>query len=297
MPEVPNFVCIGAQRSGSTWLTYNLRKHPQIWMTPVKELHFFSTSLRTPIILHMFENQTTSAKRVQYALVRLRQPRYALWALRYLLMPRFDRCYPWLFTPGPDQMSGETTPDYAYLNITTIQRIRSLLPDLKIIYLLRNPVSRFWSEVGRFLSKSPTHDAASMSDAAIDSLIKQQFDMFYKNSNYLDNLQRWESLYQQEQFFIGFFDQILDEPEALLTAIYRFLGVDSSAACIPSDVRKTHNAHVFRPIPPDTHYWITEQLYAQLTGLHERFENRYTAQWLGEAQHCLHPSTRENAAN
>lgn len=38
----PNFLCIGGQRSGTTWLHANLNKHPEIWLPPVKEILYFN---------------------------------------------------------------------------------------------------------------------------------------------------------------------------------------------------------------------------------------------------------------
>src|SRR3954453_9519065 len=40
-PPLPTFLGIGAPRTGTTWLHSNLRRHPEIWMTPVKEVHYF----------------------------------------------------------------------------------------------------------------------------------------------------------------------------------------------------------------------------------------------------------------
>jgi hypothetical protein len=37
----PDFLIIGAQKSGTTWLDRNLRLHPDLWLPPEKELHFF----------------------------------------------------------------------------------------------------------------------------------------------------------------------------------------------------------------------------------------------------------------
>src|SRR5436189_2997752 len=37
----PDFVCIGAHKAGSTWLYQQLDSHPDFWMPPVKELHYF----------------------------------------------------------------------------------------------------------------------------------------------------------------------------------------------------------------------------------------------------------------
>ena len=39
----PSFVCIGAQKAGTTWLYDNLRPHPEVWLPQVKEIHFFDT--------------------------------------------------------------------------------------------------------------------------------------------------------------------------------------------------------------------------------------------------------------
>ena len=38
---VPDFLCIGASRAGTTWLRVNLAHHPGIWLAPVKEIHYF----------------------------------------------------------------------------------------------------------------------------------------------------------------------------------------------------------------------------------------------------------------
>jgi len=41
MPSFPDFLVIGAQKAGTTWLFQNLRMHPQVWLPPEKEIHFF----------------------------------------------------------------------------------------------------------------------------------------------------------------------------------------------------------------------------------------------------------------
>ena len=37
----PDFLCIGAQKAGTGWLYEQLREHPDFWMPPLKELHYF----------------------------------------------------------------------------------------------------------------------------------------------------------------------------------------------------------------------------------------------------------------
>ena len=38
---LPSFLCIGAQKAGTTWLHAQLRSHPKVWLPPIKELHYF----------------------------------------------------------------------------------------------------------------------------------------------------------------------------------------------------------------------------------------------------------------
>src|SRR5215472_17512260 len=37
----PDFLCVGAHKGGTTWLYQQLDSHPDFWMPPLKELHYF----------------------------------------------------------------------------------------------------------------------------------------------------------------------------------------------------------------------------------------------------------------
>src|SRR6478735_11126174 len=50
MPKArgPDFLCIGAPKTGTTWLYKHLSRHPEIWIPPVKELHYFDRLFPLP---------------------------------------------------------------------------------------------------------------------------------------------------------------------------------------------------------------------------------------------------------
>ena len=52
-PRMPSFLGIGAARSGTTWLHENLRHHPQVWVPPAKELHYFDLLRHGPIYFNL----------------------------------------------------------------------------------------------------------------------------------------------------------------------------------------------------------------------------------------------------
>jgi hypothetical protein len=287
---MPDFLCIGAQRGGTTWLDHALRQHRQLWMPPLKELHYFDCSVRTPLVLHILARQTTSGRRARMALQLLRRPQHVRWAGRYLLWPRNDRWYAGLFRPAPGQLSGEATPAYAMLERPTIAALHGQYPALRIIYLLRDPLQRLWSQVGRFITKHTRADIATISDADIYALVRQNFAAFHAHSSYLANLARWESIFAPRQIFVGFFGQVHADPAALLTALYAFLGVDAQPGNVPGDAGVPRNARRFRPMPAEIGRWLAEQLHSELVALHQRFDNADTAQWLADAERRIERS-------
>jgi hypothetical protein len=45
----PDFLCVGAQKAGTSWLYHQLTLHPDFWMPPIKELHYFDTLSRVKL--------------------------------------------------------------------------------------------------------------------------------------------------------------------------------------------------------------------------------------------------------
>ena len=103
---LPNFMCIGAQKSGTTWLYQNIRFHPEIWLPPVKELDYFSRSSSSPWLIILL-----TGKQVQrlwlHRLIRKawrKKGKDTGWFLRYLFLPQNDKWYASLFSPSEEQI-------------------------------------------------------------------------------------------------------------------------------------------------------------------------------------------------
>ena len=283
---LPNFMCIGAQKSGTTWLYQNIRFHPEIWLPPVKELDYFSRSSSSPWVIILL-----TGKQVQrlwlHRLIRKawrKKGKDTGWFLRYLFLPQNDKWYASLFSPSEGQIAGEMTPDYDILDAETVARIHALMPELKIIYLLRNPIERTWSQANRGVRQTLFQGNHT------DSQVIQQFmesEEPHRRSDYFKTLQVWESFYQREQIFIGFFEQIQENPRELLLDIYQFLGVDSSEQHIPDSLHKKRNARHYSPIPDDWASHLAQRYHESLKLLHQRFDNSSSARWLAFAEQYL----------
>ena len=286
----PDFLIIGAQKSGTTWLSLNLRKHPQIHMSAIKELHYFNTieeGIPTSLYGRLFDKRNWRWRfffklHIGYSI----RNRFKFFFKRYrCLFGRMnDEWYESRFRPRGNQICGEATPEYAALNSETIMHIKKLMPDLKIIYLLRNPVDRAWSSAyTMFKAWKKPFDPFNE-----DELVSYLEGPFQRSLGaYIQNLDRWMSVFPENRFYIDFFEEIALNPDKLLMSIFKFLGVDADSKYISPHLSR----HIIlpgpgKPMPENIRLLLSEMYLEDLVCLHERFGS-YATKWLEQAQEYL----------
>ena len=185
--RLPDFLIIGAQKAGTTWLAEQLRAHSGIFM-PSGELHFFDQ--REPAI-HGTE-----------------------W-------------YAAQFAPAGDRRAGEKTPNYLFLpDNPDIRgghlRLARLLPNARLIAILRDPVDRAVSAVHHMQRKGIVSPRYS-----IDALLGPRCDLLswhvLEVGLYAGQVEAYMSLYDREQLLVLFFDEIQAAPAAVVERVCRFL--------------------------------------------------------------------------
>jgi hypothetical protein len=280
----PHFLIIGAQKAGTTWLDRNLRTHPQIWLPPEKEIHFFDLPRPLPFAALRYAPYRSvrhwTRHRLRRDLAKVeRGEQTADWYKRYYYLPRHWRWYRSLFTPGEGQICGEATPRYAVLSRRAIASVGRRMPQLKLIYLLRDPIDRMWSDLAMLHDQrfggDGTHRVAASADSAF---LKRLANL--RHSRYAENLQRWESVLPAENIFIGFLEEINQQPATILRRIFTFLGV-SPEHCSPDDLanRKINFAD-YPAIPHETARRLADALIQDTLQLHDRRPSPYIAAWL-----------------
>jgi hypothetical protein len=231
----PDFLGVGAQKAGTTWLYRNLQAHPEIWMPPIKELHYFDekAQLEDGLISRLRGAHPVDVRWRRQFRARFRHPLERLtsqdlwWDLRYFFRTPGNGWYASLFKPGSGKVTGEMTPDYAILEKEGVARVHGLMPEAKIIFMMRNPIERPWSVTNMGLRIR----GRSMEDMTIEKF-RRQFERgrVRRMTDYLLTLDTWSSFYSEERIFVGFLEDIHFFPEETLRSLYRFLGVDPSAA-------------------------------------------------------------------
>jgi hypothetical protein len=217
----PTFLVIGAQRSATTWLAGALAAHPDVYTPETKELHFFDMRERHRRGFDWYVSHFDASG--ERAAVGECTPNY-LWVTDALPPELAEQGFdPGRFGPGafPD-----VNPDIPAL-------VRSVLPDVRLVVILREPVERtvsaFYHQVrrrrlrpwSRILDVGHRHGIVGMS--------------FYE-----DHLARWFECFDREQFLIlGFEDDVIPRPEDTLARVYRHLDVDDGF--LPADLREKRN--------------------------------------------------------
>ncbi len=220
----PSFLGIGAQRAATTWLHHSLRRHPDLWLPPAKELHYFDWMSGGPSLV----DRVTSGDRL-CALWRQRVRGELRSSIRradfsrlrremsYEFLAPSDSRYLTMFQSAGQRIAGEITPAYSLLSDSEVKRVSALLPDARVIVMLRNPIGRAWSQVQLETGRPTGLEDAMNHVASTDSL---------ERGNYPAIIDRWMDHFPKERIFVGFLDEARTRPVELIRAIVTFLGVN-----------------------------------------------------------------------
>jgi hypothetical protein len=202
---LPDFLIIGAPKAGSTALHVALARHPDLYLSPVKEPKFFMcdgppTPQRGPGDAHSV--------------------REWIWE-----RDRYER----LFAGAPaGARRGESTPFYLW-DRQAHRRMKALVPDVKLIAVLRNPVDRAYSNWTHMWCDGLEPEASFMQACLVEpERVAEGWAPFWRYlelgryGEQLEDLYRW---FPPEQVHVLRYRDLVDEHDRTLDRICEFLGV------------------------------------------------------------------------
>lgn len=150
-------------------------------------------------------------------------------------------------------------------------RLHALLPDAKLVVLLRDPVRRayshYWHERAKGREKLEFDDAiaaepgrvaaaeAGLADGSLDRSADHQHFSYLARGRYAEQLERWFALYPRERFLVVRFEDLVKEPLARLNDVLAWLGLPP-AAKVDLEPRNTRR---YPPMSPETERRLREQ--------------------------------------
>ncbi len=181
-------------------------------MPPVKELHYF--------------DQLSRVKRAAHPRCRDERDRQFLERLTSLSAePSIDlENYGRLFESKASIFSGDISPNYSTLSNEVIREVVRYFPNLKVIFLARDPVERLWSHLSMEVHyrQIEPFDATDIDEINRNLLRRGMLLRSYPSAV----VARWKRYVDPERFRVYFFDDLQNNPAELRRSILRFLGAD-----------------------------------------------------------------------
>jgi hypothetical protein len=215
-PVLPNFLLVGAAKSGTTALYYHLKGHPEIFLSPVKEPCFFSAQ-----ILNLPQQGIADEKKFFVK-----------------TFPEYCRLFE---GAGTQKALGEASADTLYYYEKTIPVIRRILGDPRIIILLRNPVDRAFSAYLHLVRDNRESLSFEAGLAQEEERIRQDWQCMW---HYVTRGRYFRQVIAFLEHFsrvlILLYDDFKTDPLAVTRQVCQFLEVDTSYR--PADTHTRYNA-------------------------------------------------------
>ena len=198
LPVRPDFLIIGAQKSGTTSLAIALGRHPEIHLPEAKEAHHFGS-------VPDEEAGGESYRRF-----------FSGWS--------------------GERLIGEATPEYLF-NPKSARQIAAGAPDAKLIAVLRNPVDRLYSaywHAQRAGSTYRTFEAFLEAQISARASHERMVGSNIVYGHYAIQLQRYHRLgVDPSRIQVLLFDDLVADPRAALALVQRFIGVEPLVKRLP----------------------------------------------------------------
>lgn len=122
----------------------------------------------------------------------------------------------------PHRHEGEITPAYAILQPDVIRQIHAGAPDLRLIYLLRNPVERAWSSAQMALARAEMEPQEASERWYLDHFRSQGS---LARGDYARCIRNWRAVFARDQLLILPYESLLSDPGELLRRCCAHIGV------------------------------------------------------------------------
>jgi sulfotransferase family protein len=219
--NAPDFLIVGAGKSGTSSLHYYLSLHPEICMPQTeKELNFW----------HTYQHEKERG-------ILNRNPS---------LPTTYNEYQSYFKLKTNKQISGEACPSYLYYYKDTVNNLKELKDnwqDIKIIIILREPIDKIWSHYKFIRSKNLDPDKLSLSDSLKLENKRLGNNHLLPDLFLVDNTRYYEQvLYYQSNFNnvkVLLYDDLVKNTQKLLNEITEFLGVKRF---VPDNLKQIYNA-------------------------------------------------------
>ncbi|GGF22659.1 sulfotransferase [Halobacillus andaensis] len=186
----PNFIGVGGMKCATTWISECLRYHPEIFISQIKEIHYFSRHYKNGYNWYIEKNFKGSEN--------------------YKAVGEFSTSY----------LDDEFAPE----------RIYNSLGEVKIVISLRNPIERFISHYKHIYRNEDKGENLNISNINIENYQRaiKLYPELLEKGEYYNQLMNYIEIFGESNIHIILKDDIDREPQTVLEDLYNFLEVKSN---------------------------------------------------------------------
>ncbi len=250
MADVTLLFGIGATKAGTSWLQYFLERHHQVHLWVHKELHYFDALDENNAMWQvdqLCEKRMTLRRKMNEAhgadknRLRFEVQEIDRWLGVLCRGKESPSAYMSFLRQGRagKPVVGDITPAYALLSEERLKMMHGLNPVTKFIYLLRDPISRLWSNI-RMMASWGGGSAKDMQDRAnwiFDRWTKGDEDALAARCDYSGPLTRLTNAVPEQDRHIGFYEDLFSK--ASVAKICGFIGIDTVDAPLEQKVHES----------------------------------------------------------
>lgn len=193
--------------------------------------------------------------------------------------------YSELFDDAGDRLRGEITPAYCSLPPRRIRALHALMPDLKLLMLLRDPVARDWSHLRMMFLRQRGRDPGDVTTDEYIEVARSHPRM--ERGDYLEMLQRWLDVVDRENLFIGFQEQIVNRPKELLLRVFGHIGLAGPHPWGLLPVSTRLHTGIEAPMPPPVGRFLVERHLAEIEQLVPILGASPVAEWRSQWERTI----------
>ena len=272
------FMSAGAMKAGTTWVYDKMKHHPQVSFCMEKEIHYFSHQAKVANTLELKKRIQKSRRAINKMSRSLQQGDMShiefregvSWYTEYMVDEISDDWYLNLFEKEKRENSDIFCADFSNLSCF-LQRdgwnhVRSLAKNLKVIYILRDPIGRLWSHYKFHLEAS--NNAQKNEPEKNFELFKRIISKpwFIRNSMYCENLERLRGSLAESEFKTFYLDDFSSRPAETFDQVHQFLGI-SEFAYPGMDMKERKNSSLERELPDGWMELVKEVLDEEIVNL------------------------------
>lgn len=234
MDRAPTLLfCVGATKAGTSWLRDYLAAHPECYLRGARELHYFdchdlgATWARAEVKKRIARlEQAMATAGTEQALVGAGELADLRALLALLQKPVDEAAYVAYLTEerGGARLVADVTPGYSLLSAERLGQMAGLLPDVRFLYILRDPIERLWSHV-RMMARRRGEGTVGKVRAAriLHGVIAGRETAIAVRSDYRGGLERLREAVEPGRLMVAFYEELFTHPG--IGALCGFLGI------------------------------------------------------------------------